>query len=880
MKTEKISFIIGTMLTLIITGVSYFYLEFKNSVDPNIKKSNFFNTLESLDLRFNDIKYKLRSTYKSEAPVALIAVDDDSLLQIGRWPWDRKLIAQLTEESIQLGAKTVAFDAIFSEPQKGDLENDLAFAEVVGKYPDKIVMGVFNEEKKSYLPYQDYCLTEAFIANNGAEIVKINPTFVVEDMHSIPFDEIEWGPLFSIFFNEFKKNTEQAVLASYNKKSIDELTEFQKNYLNAEKTNSMFTFCSQWLTSADPFLDKDILEKVIPLYKKEYSKVAKLKDLSFEDFKTSLIKSSITNPVPQSDSWTSNILELQVPSQYSASFFAKQDADGYVRRYPLFYRAGNKLGSSFIPSLALQTYLLSNNLRAEIKINLKGNEKQITSFNIYDTSAEKDKLINELPIDGSGQLLVNYYGNINSLPYIPAKEFFNNKDTMEVYINAFDPDPLYKRKIEIKTVNKKEFLKDRNLIFGATAVGVYDLRTVPIEANFPGPEIHLTMLANLLDGKFIKNWSQEEKLMPFIVLMIGVFLSLSLSYLGSIQSVIIVPAIFIISIFFDYFIFVKWNTLYSGILILMELSLISFAIIIYKYFTEEKKKRELKSTFSKYVSPAVVDELLKDVENLKLGGKRQRMTVFFSDVRGFTTISEKLTPEELSRVLNLYLTPMTEIVFKNNGTLDKYMGDAIMAFFGAPVPHKKHPHEACRCALQSIEKLWELQKEFESKGLPMIDIGIGLNTGDMSVGNMGSNIVQNYTVMGDSVNLGSRLEGINKEYGTRIIISEFTNEEVKNDFSTREVDRVKVKGKNEPVRIFELLKEGPLDGTQKEVIDIFNSGYQLYLQKNFIEAKKLFSQSFNLNNDPVSEVYIERCDEYLAEPPPENWDGVYVMKTK
>jgi adenylate cyclase len=224
---------------------------------------------------------------------------------------------------------------------------------------------------------------------------------------------------------------------------------------------------------------------------------------------------------------------------------------------------------------------------------------------------------------------------------------------------------------------------------------------------------------------------------------------------------------------------------------------------------------------------------------------------------------------------------MTELVFANKGTLDKYMGDAVMAFFGAPISFPDHAKYACRCALASLRKLAELQKEFAAKNLPNIDIGIGINTGDMSVGNMGSDTVRSYTVMGDSVNLASRLEGINKEYGTRIIISEFTFADVKNDFTCREVDWVRVKGKMEPVRIFELISEGKADETKTKMLVEFQAGFELYHKKDFSAALAKFNHALEiLPGDPVSEIYVERCQEYLNEPPVENWDGVYIMKTK
>jgi len=318
----------------------------------------------------------------------------------------------------------------------------------------------------------------------------------------------------------------------------------------------------------------------------------------------------------------------------------------------------------------------------------------------------------------------------------------------------------------------------------------------------------------------------------------------------------------------------------TSIIPLLLLIVLFLSLTLVKYFTEERKKKEVKSTFSKYVSPAIVNEILSSPEKLELGGVKQSVTIFFSDVRGFTTISEKLDPQALSQLLNRYLTPMTEIIFKNKGTLDKYMGDAIMAFFGAPIKYSNHPEMACLTALESVEKLKELQAEFQKEGLPHIDIGIGLNTAAVSVGNMGSDIVRNYTVMGDGVNLASRLEGINKEYGTRIIMSEYTYQEVKNLFTCREVDKVRVKGKREPVTIYELISRSnnpcPLSN-----LELFSQGLGYYHQKDFKMALQKFQLFLELNpNDYLTKLYMQRTNDYISSPPPADWDGVHEMKTK
>jgi adenylate cyclase len=880
MKTERISLLIGFTITAAIFAFSLSYFKYKATPSIQRAESPLMETVEVLDLRFNDLKYKLRKPIVSEAPVALVALDDASLREIGRWPWSRELVSEMTEKLIDNGVASVAFDVIFSEPEKGFLEADAKFGKLIEKHPDKIILGTFSENQFNYQPFQDLCVAEAFLKNGGDQIVKLNPKFAIDEASTI-FDELNWAPLFNVFFQNVHQEVEEEVLKSFSKKSVDELSDFQKNNLGARKSQALFEYCKTWLTDSDMFLQKGVVERVEPIYLKLAAENKELAPLNFKDLLEKIKTTFKVHPIPQYGEWTPNVPVMQNPSAFTASFVAMQDSDGYVRRYPLYYRSGNKLGSSFLPSLALQSYLLSGPYRAEVKMGVGvTGVKRIDEFNIYNMETEPETKIASLPVDKSGQLLINYYGRQMALPYVSAKELFNDSPTIHVQTMVRNEGA---KQIRIKEteVNKKDFFKNRSVLVGATAVGLYDLRSTPLEANYPGPELHLTALANLLDQSFLKTWSREAALMPWFILLLGVLLTVAWAYVDSIVSFAILLGVAAVSAGLDLWLFLGKKIMVHTFMPYVVLLACFFAIQLFKYFTEEKKKRELKSTFSKYVSPAVVDELLKDAENLKLGGRKEHMTVFFSDVRGFTTISEKLAPEELSRVLNLYLTPMTELIFKNNGTLDKYIGDAIMAFFGAPIKHPNHAKEACRCALQNLEKLKELQKEFEAQGLPHIDIGIGINTGPMSVGNMGSNIVQNYTVMGDSVNLAARLEGINKEYGTRIIISQFTHKEIGNTFVSREVDRVKVKGKLEPVRIFELVCEGEPTDQVAKLMKLFGEGYDLYHQKRFNDALAIFKSALEVSqNDPVSELYVERCEDYITNAPPEDWDGVCVMKTK
>jgi adenylate cyclase len=276
-----------------------------------------------------------------------------------------------------------------------------------------------------------------------------------------------------------------------------------------------------------------------------------------------------------------------------------------------------------------------------------------------------------------------------------------------------------------------------------------------------------------------------------------------------------------------------------------------------------------------------MEEILKDPSRLKLGGEKKNLTVMFSDIRGFTTISEKLSPQQLVQLLNEYLTAMTDIVFKYDGLLDKYIGDAIMAVWGDAVEQPDHALRGCRTALDMMRALSALQEKWQREGWPHVDIGIGLNSGDMVVGNMGSDMRFDYTVMGDNVNLSSRLEGINKEYGTHIVISEFTYERVKEILFCRELDSVRVKGKKLPVKIYELIGDRKEAAAHQEAIQRFEAGLAQYKEGRWDEAMALFRETLTLRpGDPPSQLYMNRCESLKANPPEGEWDGVFTMTKK
>lgn len=315
--------------------------------------------------------------------------------------------------------------------------------------------------------------------------------------------------------------------------------------------------------------------------------------------------------------------------------------------------------------------------------------------------------------------------------------------------------------------------------------------------------------------------------------------------------------------------------------VMVALTLVFLAATLTKYFVEGKEKRFLRSAFARYASKDVVAEICRNPEKLTLTGESKELSIFFSDIKSFSTFSEKLSAKQLSSFLNEYLSAMSDIAMEHRAYIDKYIGDAVMAFWGAPLDDEHHAEHAVRAGLRMLQCLDnELRKDWRSRGLPDVDIRIGINSGIASVGNMGSRERFNYTVMGDSVNLASRLEGAGKGYGLRFLISENTRERIGAAFFCRFVDRIVVKGKTKPVRIYEPLVEGEPSQELREEVGRFEKALELYFEKAFDQAEEKLKA---LNRDcphPLYEAYLARLETFREHPPPDDWDGVYRMKTK
>lgn len=416
-------------------------------------------------------------------------------------------------------------------------------------------------------------------------------------------------------------------------------------------------------------------------------------------------------------------------------------------------------------------------------------------------------------------------------------------------------------------VNLDEF-RDKIILIGATAPDLHDDQNIPLNGSkMTGVEIQANIIQTILNGDPL---TTEDSLITILtIFIISVGLSTILIFVSPVITIIALVAIALLYIIYVIFAFDQ-GTIRNIIYPLLSLGIVGISNIIYKYLTESKAKKFIRRAFSYYLSESVLQEILEHPEKLKLGGERQNLTVLFSDIAGFTSISEKMEPQELSEMLNKYLTKMTNIVFKYDGVLDKYIGDAVMAFWGAPLKLPNHALSACITALEMQEEM----KNFD------FSIRIGINSGDVAVGNMGSHQRFDYTLIGDNVNLGSRLEGINKIYGTKIIISEGTYKMVSDKVTARLLDRVAVKGKKEGVAIYELIKLGKPTTKQKMFLTEFEKARILYEKREFKKSLQLFRTfAKKYPSDEPTKMYLQRLQELIADPP-EDWDGVYHAKSK
>lgn len=561
------------------------------------------------------------------------------------------------------------------------------------------------------------------------------------------------------------------------------------------------------------------------------------------------IVDSTHNPFQNLDRFDGKYIELYNAAAGigSANFFSS--GESVIRKMPLFI---NFAGRQY-PSLAFAMVLGLMGVKNE-NLSITENGSIVLSCQNDTTAA----VVVDLPTVDQGKFIIDYEGPFQTFRYISY---------YDVLARRIPP----------------EFFDKKIVLIGATAAGLKDWRPVPFQSTFPGVEIHANMIYSILNQNFIKQVSFNDGLLVSLVLSIIVaLLALFFRPFFSIPAIVILGALYGL---LALLIFIHYGISIDMLRQLQAMFTAFMIVILFRFLSEEKNKRIIKNMFNHYLSASVVNELLKNRTQLKPGGKRTVATALFSDVKSFTTVSENLEPEELVTLLNEYLSAMTEIVLNHNGYLDKYEGDAIMAIFGVPLPQQDHVSRACLAALQMQRQLTNLRIKWELESRPLLEMRIGINVGPMIAGNIGGEKRMDYTVIGDSVNLASRLEGANKLFGTSIMISEDTYDQVKNDFRVRELDFIRVKGKTKPVRVFELIskKSETIDEKLEITFKYFTDGLSIYRQGNWELAYNHFQNALKMKPDdgPSWELFT-RCKKFMDErfTVPDDWDGVYDMLIK
>lgn len=532
--------------------------------------------------------------------------------------------------------------------------------------------------------------------------------------------------------------------------------------------------------------------------------------------------------------------EIMDGSRMLGDTYGEADLDGVFRRVPLLTSMGGRL----YPTLPAAAAMLA-------------------------TGKTLDDLNPKLT---DGRLLVRYHGeSLTEDKSIRTYDCYQIGDVLQS-----------QQRIEDKLAPKlsPSLFKDKIVFIGMNAAGLLDNHPSPISPVFPGTEVIAAATDNLINGDFLTRarFAAVLGLVVLALLLAGLASRLS-AHAGTALGVVLSSSALLAGISCYVFTRGVWLDIVAP-----QLSLwLGFAAAsAYGYAVEGRQKRYIQGAFSQYLSPEIVKQIADNPEMLALGGERRDVTVYFSDIQGFTTFSEALSPEKLTKLMNRYLGEMTDTILASGGTLDKYIGDAVMAFWGAPVPCEGHALVACRAALANQKRLAGLRVQFAAEGYPPIFNRIGLNSGPASVGNMGSAARLSYTAIGDTVNLSSRLEGANKAYGTYILISESTRQGAGEAIEVRELDYVKVKGKNLPIHVYELLGlKGETPDNLLRKAKMFESGLTLFRAREFEAAIPIFESVLStFGADHASDEYIERCKHYIREAPSSDWDGSHALTEK
>ena len=822
-----------------------------------LSRRGFISLLDykSLDLKFLSRATPHTNVSKVVAPPAVViaAVDEKSIDKYGLWPWNRSIIAKLVDKLTAGGAKVIAFDMVFGDPDRNS--SYVTIKSFLNAYDERALSPTSQQSKDVLEGFRQSVASQTEIKSAIADVeqkLKNDPTPSkpalaalarlkqtnergTKDVSRARELAIDWNERAGKFYDTMTREIAEVSPDEALARAVRRSPQTILGYFFFYSKDEIKGLSLEALREAAAPLQRVAIPS---LYIEKDAAFGQLIEKTTTDWSRIFTERAVAaRPV---------LPKIAEAAKAFGNFNVAPDFDGVARRIPMFVAYGEQ----FYPALSL---VAAASYRDQAIYPIESP--------LWPTQGIDHIILGEeqIPTTERGELIIDYYG------------------APESYIDAISVADI------LDGSAPPESFKDKVVYVGMTAIGTYDFRVTPFSAATAGVYVHAAATQNILDGRFLVRQSYIIVFEVIGFLLLGILMGVVFPRLPA-WAAIVGTVLFAVAVYYldVQFVFSRGYWMHN-VLPTLQAVATAVAIIIYKFLTEGREKRQIRKAFQHYLNKTVVDMVIKDPSRLKLGGERRECTVFFSDVRGFTTLSEKLAPEQLVHVLNSYLTPMTDLIFKYDGTLDKYIGDAIMAFFNAPIDQNDHAIRACHVSVDMMTELRHLRQIWAAQGMThTIDIGIGLNSGPMVVGNMGTPNYFNYTAMGDTVNLGSRLEGINKEYGTNIIISQSTYALARSAIHVREMDIVKVKGKNEPVHIYELIGKDAASGITKDLIEQWTRALMLYRSQKWDEAALLFEmiQSQIKPGDKPCETYMERCELLRAEPPGEGWDGVWTMTTK
>lgn len=559
---------------------------------------------------------------------------------------------------------------------------------------------------------------------------------------------------------------------------------------------------------------------------------------------------------------TANLKKISKHAAGNGGFSVSPDVDGIIRRVPMLI-AHTKHGDSIIriyPSLSLEAIRVQHHLPAEIHVQMLEVNSEI--FGVEGVQFRKGSKL--IPTNDKGEFLIHFAAH--------KKEWYIS--ALKVFDGSVDPNKI----------------KGKIVLIGTSAVGLRDIRSTPLAPFRPGVEVHLNIIDQILQGRFLYRSRGAKVGEAVVIIGVGLMIILLSPFVGSIVQLFVVVSIITSGLFAGLYAYTEYGLLIDVLYPSIALTLIFIVSTLLTYIRTETERKQVRQAFGLYISPDFMEELTSNPDKLVLGGEVRELSVMFTDIRSFTTISEHLSPEALIQLMNDFLTPMSDLVMSHRGTIDKYMGDAMMAFWNAPLDDDEHARHACQAALKMNEALTpineqlKIQAEAEQRKPLLLQAGIGINTGPTSVGNMGSKQRFAYSALGDTVNLASRLEGQTKSYGINILIGEKTHKQV-SDFATLELDLLQVKGRTAPERVFTLLGDEVFAAEEsfKSWQKAHNAMIASYRAKDFAGAANHITECKKLSGEQITafyELYENRIIAFRTTPPPEDWGGVFVATSK